>query len=75
MLDLFRDYQGHNDGISAHWDFSGDPCPIVKYQWSVHRMDGLEVLPVSDLLPGNRWFLNVLSYGIYVALGCVPEYF
>ena len=53
MLDLFRDYQGHNDGISAHWDFSGDPCPIVKYQWSVHRMDGLEVLPVSDLLPGN----------------------
>ena len=28
-----RDVQGHNDGLSANWDFSGDPCPIEKFEW------------------------------------------
>ncbi|XP_072048752.1 uncharacterized protein [Amphiura filiformis] len=34
------DFQSSLDELSASWDFSGDPCPISKYEWSVYRVDG-----------------------------------
>ncbi|XP_066299088.1 uncharacterized protein [Branchiostoma lanceolatum] len=46
------DFQSHNDEISAHWDFSGDPCPSVRTEWSVVRLDGLEIWPLTELSPG-----------------------
>ncbi|XP_019624877.1 PREDICTED: uncharacterized protein LOC109470382 isoform X2 [Branchiostoma belcheri] len=46
------DYQSHNDEISAHWDLSGDPCPSVRTEWSVVRLDGLEIWPLTELSPG-----------------------
>ncbi|XP_066298079.1 uncharacterized protein [Branchiostoma lanceolatum] len=46
------DFQSHNDEISAHWDFSGDPCPSARTEWSVVRLDGLEIWPLTELSPG-----------------------
>ncbi|KAI8519526.1 hypothetical protein Bbelb_027830 [Branchiostoma belcheri] len=46
------DFQSHNDEISAHWDLSGDPCPSVRTEWSVVRLDGLEIWPLTELAPG-----------------------
>ncbi|XP_078658229.1 uncharacterized protein LOC144903712 [Branchiostoma floridae x Branchiostoma belcheri] len=46
------DFQNHNEEISAHWDLSGDPCPSVRTEWSVVRLDGVEILPLTELSPG-----------------------
>ena len=27
--------------IRAKWDVSGDPCPVVSYEWAIERTDGL----------------------------------
>lgn len=50
----YRDFQDDNAGLSAHWDFSGDPCPIEKYEWTIHKFDGTIVLPMTELPEGNR---------------------
>ncbi|XP_035698714.1 uncharacterized protein LOC118431579 [Branchiostoma floridae] len=47
------DYQSHNEEMSAHWDFSGDPCPPVRTEWSVVRLDGMEIWPLTELDPGT----------------------
>ncbi|XP_019642103.1 PREDICTED: uncharacterized protein LOC109483513 [Branchiostoma belcheri] len=46
------DFQSHNEEMSAHWDLSGDPCPSVRTEWSVVRLDGVEILPLTELSPG-----------------------
>ncbi|XP_078573994.1 uncharacterized protein LOC144860567 isoform X3 [Branchiostoma floridae x Branchiostoma japonicum] len=46
------DFQSHNEEMSAHWDLSGDPCPPVRTEWSVVRLDGLEIWPLTELDPG-----------------------
>lgn len=28
---------------------SGDPCPAVKYEWAIRRIDGLEVSSFLDM--------------------------
>jgi hypothetical protein len=28
----------------ASWDMSGDPCPVVKYEWQIQRLDGKVVM-------------------------------
>ncbi|XP_078585863.1 uncharacterized protein LOC144867674 [Branchiostoma floridae x Branchiostoma japonicum] len=47
------DFQNHNEEMSAHWDFSGDPCPSIQTEWSVVRLDGFEILPLTELSPGE----------------------
>ncbi|XP_078616233.1 uncharacterized protein LOC144884654 [Branchiostoma floridae x Branchiostoma japonicum] len=47
------DYQDHNEELSAHWDFSGDPCPISKYEWSILKVDGTVMQPFTDVPPGQ----------------------
>ncbi|XP_062596534.1 uncharacterized protein LOC134257978, partial [Saccostrea cucullata] len=37
------DYQTDPTTIQATWDVSGDPCPVVQYEWAVRRLDGLEI--------------------------------
>ena len=56
MLATFgcREFQDHNDGLSAHWDVSGDPCPIEKFEWAIHKFDGTVVLNMTQL-PAGRW--------------------
>ena len=59
QLSHFREYQIHNTGLEANWDFSGDPCPIVRYEWEVRRFDGLVVLPMEELPEGKKSAANV----------------
>ena len=48
-----RDFQDFNDEISGNWDFSGDPCPVSKYEWSVKRLDGTNILPFTAIPKGE----------------------
>ncbi|CAH1259269.1 FAT1 [Branchiostoma lanceolatum] len=43
------DYQQRTDQLAATWDFSGDPCPIVKYKWSIVRVDEHVLQPLTDV--------------------------
>ncbi|XP_078695732.1 uncharacterized protein LOC144924477 [Branchiostoma floridae x Branchiostoma belcheri] len=56
MKDL--DYQDHNEELSAHWDFSGDPCPISQYEWSILKVDGTVVQPFTAVPPGQEYANN-----------------
>ncbi|XP_078697384.1 uncharacterized protein LOC144925295 [Branchiostoma floridae x Branchiostoma belcheri] len=47
------DYQDHNEELSAHWDFSGDPCPISQYEWSILKVDGTVVQPFTVVPSGQ----------------------
>ncbi len=46
------DFQTSLTELSASWDFSGDPCPIRKYEWAIYRIDGVESQPMTDV--GDR---------------------
>ncbi|KAI8516764.1 hypothetical protein Bbelb_053450 [Branchiostoma belcheri] len=54
----FTDYQDHNEELSAHWDFSGDPCPISQYEWSILKVDGTVVQPFIAVPPGQEYANN-----------------
>ena len=47
------DFQASLQELSASWDFSGDPCPIKKYEWAIYRIDGQEVQPLTDVKGNN----------------------
>ena len=47
------EFQDHNDGLSAHWDVSGDPCPTDKLEWAIHKFDGTVVLGLTELPAGR----------------------
>lgn len=49
FLYISRDFQDHADAIYANWDFSGDPCPVTRFQWSVHRFDDMIMVETEDL--------------------------
>ncbi|CAH1250560.1 FAT1 [Branchiostoma lanceolatum] len=42
------DYQTSLDELQASWDFSGDPCPIVQYEWSIRRVDETLIQDFTD---------------------------
>ena len=50
-----RDFQDNNDGLSAHWDFTGDPCPIDKYEWGIFKFDGTVIVNMTELPAG--WYI------------------
>ncbi|XP_078660674.1 uncharacterized protein LOC144905141 [Branchiostoma floridae x Branchiostoma belcheri] len=52
--DTDMDFQASSEQLSASWSF-GDPCPMAKYDWSIHRMDGVEIQPFTTL-PGDQTF-------------------
>ncbi|XP_048258679.1 uncharacterized protein LOC124137747 [Haliotis rufescens] len=37
------DFQTSLSRMGAKWDVSGDPCPVVKYEWAIQRADGRRV--------------------------------
>ncbi|XP_022102001.1 uncharacterized protein LOC110985344 [Acanthaster planci] len=43
------DFQTALQELSAAWDFSGDPCPMKKYEWAIYRIDGQEIQPLTDV--------------------------
>jgi hypothetical protein len=42
-LFVHRDFQTDPSTIRASWDVTGDPCPPVKYEWAIRRLDGHEI--------------------------------
>ncbi|XP_035697583.1 uncharacterized protein LOC118430698 [Branchiostoma floridae] len=52
------DYQDHNEELSANWDFSGDPCPISKYEWSILKVDGTVMQPFTEVPSGQTYGNN-----------------
>ncbi|XP_064646203.1 uncharacterized protein LOC135499389 [Lineus longissimus] len=43
-----KDFQSDSEQLSARWDFTGDPCPIIKYYWAIYRIDNIELQPWTD---------------------------
>ncbi|XP_022100316.1 uncharacterized protein LOC110984425 [Acanthaster planci] len=43
------DFQTSLHEMSAAWDFSGDPCPITKYEWAIYRVDNQEIQPFTNV--------------------------
>ncbi|KAI8510725.1 hypothetical protein Bbelb_116410, partial [Branchiostoma belcheri] len=56
------DYQERTDQLAATWDFSGDPCPIVKYEWSIVRVDEQVLQPLTAIPEAT----NALGYSYFV---------
>ena len=54
FLGCHRDYQYEDDRLSAHWDLSGDPCPVVAFNWTVHKYDGTVAAPSQGLPLGSK---------------------
>ncbi|XP_078578634.1 uncharacterized protein LOC144863382 [Branchiostoma floridae x Branchiostoma japonicum] len=52
------DYQERTDQLAATWDFSGDPCPIVKYEWSIVRVDEHVLQPLTVVPDGQTYGQN-----------------
>ena len=53
IVSIFRNYQTDTSTIRAGWDVSGDPCPAVKYEWAVERLDGHFVQDFVEV-PGKQ---------------------
>ncbi|KAK3788402.1 hypothetical protein RRG08_044436, partial [Elysia crispata] len=51
------DYQTSRTAISARWDVSGDPCPVLTYEWAIERIDGQRVQDYYDT-NGQTFGLN-----------------
>ena len=45
----FSDFQVSFDTLQASWDTSGDPCPAVKYEWAITRLDGMLTQSLLDM--------------------------
>jgi hypothetical protein len=45
---VYRDFQKDMTTIRARWDVSGDPCPAVRYEWRIERLDGLVIQDFQD---------------------------
>ena len=52
-----RDYQVKYDTLSGRWDFSGDPCPMASYSWSIERVDGNVTQDYIDLGSKYQFFV------------------
>ncbi|XP_070562157.1 uncharacterized protein [Ptychodera flava] len=42
------DYQDTNEVLHGQWSFDGDPCPKLKYEWSIDHINGTVVQPVVE---------------------------
>ena len=58
LLLLFRNYQTDTTTIRAAWDVRGDPCPVIKYEWAVERLDGKTI---QDFIPVTGKFIPLLN--------------
>ncbi|XP_053400990.1 uncharacterized protein LOC123541000 [Mercenaria mercenaria] len=43
------EFQSDTNSIEAKWDVSGDPCPVVKFEWSVEETDGTVLQHFIDM--------------------------
>ena len=63
MLIVFdnREFIDNNEELAAHWEFSGDPCPVAKYEMAIQRVDGLVVSPMEEVSEGSLRYINIFS--------------
>ncbi|XP_076116641.1 uncharacterized protein LOC143084119 [Mytilus galloprovincialis] len=64
-------FQESFDTYRASWDVSGDPCPVVKYEWQIQRLDGLVVqewLDVGVKTAGMNDGLHMKNGELYYSL-------
>ncbi|VDI79784.1 Hypothetical predicted protein [Mytilus galloprovincialis] len=65
------DFQESSDTYSASWDVSGDPCPVVKYDWLIQRLDEKVVMHWVDMgvkTSGTNDELEMLNGELYYSL-------
>uniref|UniRef100_A0A1I8J6S1 Fibronectin type-III domain-containing protein n=1 Tax=Macrostomum lignano TaxID=282301 RepID=A0A1I8J6S1_9PLAT len=65
------DFQTSVEQLSAWWDFSGEPCPVIDYQLYFERLDGLVVqnfTSVGTLTRGSHTGLNLQNGETYFAI-------
>ncbi|KAJ8321023.1 hypothetical protein KUTeg_002610 [Tegillarca granosa] len=65
------DFQTLYDTIRAKWDVSGDPCPVVQYDWKIERLDGLVVqdwLNMGTITSGINDELKMKNGELYYSL-------
>ncbi|XP_052806219.1 uncharacterized protein LOC128235437 [Mya arenaria] len=43
------DYQVETSSLEAKWDVSGDPCPVIKYEWAIESTDGRVIQNFTDM--------------------------
>nr|XP_006820036.1 PREDICTED: uncharacterized protein LOC102804939 [Saccoglossus kowalevskii] len=56
--DSDMDYQNDNTQIYGKWNFSGDPCPIIKYEWTIVRFDETVIQPFTLVPDANTEAMN-----------------
>lgn len=44
-----RDFQESYDTLEASWVLSGDPCPSVRNEWQIKRLDGKVISEWLDM--------------------------
>ena len=59
---LNRQYQEDNTELYASWDFTGDPCPVVRYELEIRRFDGVAVLPRETVPQGKYQQGNIQCF-------------
>ena len=48
--------------IRAKWDVSGDPCPVVSYEWAIERTDGFVIQNFTDMAGTVEYLSNIYSF-------------
>ncbi|XP_033105583.1 uncharacterized protein LOC117107873 isoform X2 [Anneissia japonica] len=62
------DFQTDAYELRATWNFNGDPCPIIKYEWAITRIDGVVIQDfkyVSTKLLAMKDDMNMLDGETY----------
>ncbi|VDI67222.1 Hypothetical predicted protein [Mytilus galloprovincialis] len=59
--DVDVDFQESFDTLRASWDLSGDPCPSVRNEWQIQRLDGKVISKWLDLGVSENAMLDGLQ--------------
>ncbi|CAC5392346.1 unnamed protein product [Mytilus coruscus] len=71
LSNVDNDFQESFDTYRASWDVSGDPCPVIRYDWLIQRLDGKVVMAWLDMgvkTSGINDELEMLNGELYYSL-------
>ncbi|CAG2196989.1 unnamed protein product [Mytilus edulis] len=52
----------------ASWDVSGDPCPVIRFDWLIQRLDGKVVMDWLNMGAGNIVMGNIVTTDTYLEI-------
>ncbi|XP_063408918.1 uncharacterized protein LOC134692399 [Mytilus trossulus] len=55
------DFQESYDTLEASWDLSGDPCPSVRNEWQIQKLDGKVISEWLDMGVAENAMLDGLN--------------